>query len=65
MESVFWLIMDFVISSFACFGIVVANDPFVRRISERKTVRTIIHSIFGALTFVVTFAVLLIYFLGK
>ena len=65
MESFFWLIMDFVISSFACFAIIICNDRFVRKISERKWVRIITHSIFGGLTFLTTFAVLLICFFGK
>lgn len=52
-ESAFLLIMNFGISALACFGIVAANDPFVRKISERKTVRTIIHIICGTLAFVI------------
>lgn len=64
-ESVFCLIMAFFASAVACFAIIACNDPVVKKISDRKIVRAIIHIIFGALTFIVSFAMFLICFFGK
>ena len=52
-------------SSCACFVFDCANENVIKKISERKAVRTIIRSICGVLSFVVTFGVLLICFFGK
>ena len=64
-DGIFLLILDFAMSSCACFVFDCANENVIKKISERKAVRTIIRSICGVLSFVVTFGVLLICFFGK